>query len=103
MSSTRDSVKANKQQPTSRIARIPALIRYAFVLLTSLYLSSGLFTLTSETTLNKLDPLSRNIEDWEVGGLVAWKAIELGLAWIMGLNGMCRVYIKSIEEIRTKS
>lgn len=95
--SIRDAAKANQQQPTSRIARIPALIRYIFVLLISLYLSSSLFTLTSETTLIKLDPLSRDIEGWEVGGLVAWKGVELGLAWIMGLNGKYRLHIQAIK------
>lgn len=77
-----------QQQPTSRIARVPALIRYTFLLLISLGLSSGLFTLTAETTLHKLDPLSKNLEEWEVGALIAWKGVELGLAWMMGLTGM---------------
>ena len=85
---TGEAAKPGKQQPSSRIARISAPIRYIFLLLTSLGLSSGLFSLTSEVTLDKLLPLNKDLEEWEVAGLVAWKGIELALAWTIGLNGM---------------
>ena len=107
---TRDAAKPGKQQqtPTSRIARIPALVRYIFLLLTSLGLTSGLLCLTSEVTLDKLQHLSKDVEEWEVGVLIAWEGIELALAWIMGFSGMVlkpryNVMYKDIEANQRSS
>lgn len=85
-SSTRDAAKQYhpaKQSPPLRAVRIPPLIRYIALVLVSLCLSSGLFTLTSEHTLDHLGGVSKGPD----GRLVAWKGVELSIAWIMGLGG----------------
>lgn len=71
----------------THLERVPPPVRYALVVLSSLYLSSALFTLSSHTT-RELGRVSKHFEGWwQVGGLVAWRAVEVGLTWILGYNG----------------
>lgn len=59
------------------------------VVLGSLIMSSVLFTLTADVTQGELGLVSKHLEEWwEVGGLVAWRAAEVGLAWILGFDSM---------------
>ncbi|KAJ5918469.1 hypothetical protein N7466_010461 [Penicillium verhagenii] len=69
------------------LARIPSPARFSLVVLTSLIVSSVSFTLTSDLTVGDLGLVSKHLEEWwEVGGLVAWKAVEIGLAWVLGFD-----------------
>jgi hypothetical protein len=73
---------------TSRLASIPSPARFILVVLSSLAVSSVLFTFTSALTVGDLGPISKHLEEWwEVGGLIGWRAIEVGLAWILGYDG----------------
>ncbi|KAJ5795557.1 uncharacterized protein N7518_004097 [Penicillium psychrosexuale] len=73
---------------TSRLACIPSPARFILVVLSSLTLSSVFFTLTSTLTVGDLGPISKHLEEWwEVGGLIAWRAVEVGLAWALGFDG----------------
>ncbi|KAJ5916357.1 hypothetical protein N7504_000372 [Penicillium tannophilum] len=70
-----------------RLARIPSPARFSLAVLSSLILSSAAFTLTSHLTVGDLGLISKHLEEWwEVGGLVAWKAVEIGLAWVLGFD-----------------
>ncbi|KAL5357856.1 hypothetical protein BJX96DRAFT_28854 [Aspergillus floccosus] len=61
--------------------------RFAAVVFISLALSSALFTLTSRATVGELGSVSKHLEEWwEVAGLIAWKAVEVGLAWLLGFD-----------------
>ncbi|KAJ5338269.1 hypothetical protein N7452_004997 [Penicillium brevicompactum] len=72
----------------SPLASIPSPARFALVVFSSLIISSVLFTLTSSFTVGDLGPISRHLEDWwEVGGLIGWRAIEVGLTWVLGYDG----------------
>lgn len=72
---------------TSRLACIPSPARFILVVLSSLIASSVLFTLTSTLTVGDLGPISKHLEEWwEVGGLIAWRAVEVGLAWVLGFD-----------------
>ncbi|KAF7590525.1 hypothetical protein BBP40_002713 [Aspergillus hancockii] len=78
----------SKLRQKTRLEQIPSPARFALVVLSSLALSAGLFSLASETALGELGGVSRHLEAWwEVGGLTAWKAVEVGLAWILGFDG----------------
>lgn len=78
----------------SRIARIPRSARYVLVVASSLFLSSSLLTVFSLQTAGHLAGVSRHLEEWwEIGGLILWRATELGLAWVFGFDGM---YISSV-------
>ncbi|OJJ51640.1 hypothetical protein ASPZODRAFT_55153 [Penicilliopsis zonata CBS 506.65] len=75
-------------QPESSLARIPSPVRFLLVVVSSLVLSSVLFTFSADVTLGDLGAVSKHLEEWwEVGGLVGWKAVELGLAWMLGFDG----------------
>ncbi|KAJ5130497.1 uncharacterized protein N7515_006536 [Penicillium bovifimosum] len=72
----------------SRLASIPSPARFVLVVLSSLTVSSVLFTFTSSLTAGDLGPISKHLEEWwEVAGLIGWRAIEVGLAWILGYDG----------------
>lgn len=72
----------------SRLDRMPFYVRYVLVVLSSLLLSSILFTVAAEYTHGDLGAVSKFVEEWwQVGGLMAWKAAELGLAWVLGFDG----------------
>lgn len=67
--------------------RLSSPARFSLVVLSSLVVSSVLFTLTSSVTVGDLGLVSKHLEEWwEVGGLVAWRAVEVGLAWVFGLD-----------------
>ncbi|KAJ5749164.1 uncharacterized protein N7511_010860 [Penicillium nucicola] len=82
---TRDSDAATK---SSALMRIPSPARFVLVVLSSLVVSSILFTLTSSLTLGDLGPISKHLEEWwEVGVLIGWRAVEVGVAWVLGFDG----------------
>lgn len=90
--STRPAPEVTDAQ-TSPLASIPSPARFAIVVFSSLVLSSILFTLTSSFTVGDLGPISRHLEGWwEVGGLIAWRAIEVGLTWVLGYDGQQRLH-----------
>lgn len=79
---------ANDLRQKTQLNRIPQSARFVLVVLSSLALSAGFFSFTSGATLGELGGVSRHLEAWwEVGGLTAWKAVEVGLAWILGFDG----------------
>lgn len=74
----------------TQLARIPSPARFILVVLASLVGSSVLFTLTASWTVGDLGLVSKHLEEWwEVGGLMAWRAVEVGLAWILGYDSEC--------------
>ncbi|CAG8939502.1 unnamed protein product [Penicillium salamii] len=84
---TRPAREATDAQ-SSPLASIPSPARFVLVVLSSLVLSSVLFTLTSSFTVGDLGPISRHLEEWwEVGGLIGWRALEVGLTWVLGYDG----------------
>ncbi|KAF9891161.1 hypothetical protein FE257_005097 [Aspergillus nanangensis] len=76
------------QQKARSLDRMHPVVRFVLVLITSLALNSALFTLTSSVTLGELGSVSKHLQEWwEVAGLIAWKAVEIGLAMVMGFDG----------------
>ncbi|KAE8382570.1 hypothetical protein BDV26DRAFT_277937 [Aspergillus bertholletiae] len=85
---TRRDERATELRQKSRLERVPQSARFVLVVLSSLALSATCFSLASGATLGELGGVSRHLEAWwEVGGLTAWKAVEVGLAWILGFDG----------------
>lgn len=71
----------------TRLARIPSPARFFLVVLGSLVASSILFTITARWTVGDLGLVSKHLEEWwEVGGLMGWRAVEVGLAWVLGFD-----------------
>ncbi|KAJ5105917.1 hypothetical protein NUU61_003264 [Penicillium alfredii] len=86
----RDQLKAAVMAPalTSRLAHIPSPARFVLVVFGSLLASSVFFTLTSSLTRGDLGLVSKHLEEWwEVVGLIAWRAVEIGLVWSLGFDG----------------
>lgn len=88
-----ESTSAGGTRPTkesqTRKSRISSPIRFILVVLSSLALSSGLFLLTSGIHLDELRIVSKPLDSpWEIGSLLAWRAVEVGLAWLLGYDGI---------------
>lgn len=90
-SNTRDLPKNDFEEALApvvpRLARIPTPARFLLVVLSSLVVSSILFTLTAALTVGDLGLVSKHLEEWwEVSGLMAWRAVEVGLPWVLGYD-----------------
>lgn len=82
---TRPAKDSTQQAKKSQIS---APVRFLLVVLSSLVLSSGLFSLTLQIHLDELRTVSKPLDSWSnVGGLLAWRAVEVGLAWVLGYDG----------------
>ncbi|KAL1965408.1 hypothetical protein VTN77DRAFT_5845 [Rasamsonia byssochlamydoides] len=93
---------AASQLGCSRLEKIPSPARFGLLVLSSLVLSSALFTATSAITVGDLSSVSKHLENWwEVGGLIAWRAVELGLAWIAGFDGRDVAFFTLITHVPT--
>ncbi|KAH8423803.1 uncharacterized protein LDX57_001561 [Aspergillus melleus] len=79
---------ASHLRQKTRLENIPSPARFILVVGSSLILSSTLFSLSSGITLGELGNVSKHLDEWwEVGGLIVWKAVEVGLAWALGFDG----------------
>lgn len=68
--------------PSSLTSKIPTLLRFPLLVLSSLTLSSALYTSVSGFTAGDLSSVSRSIDDWwQVAGLIGWKIAELAVGW----------------------
>ncbi|KAG5301472.1 hypothetical protein I7I48_01491 [Histoplasma ohiense] len=64
-----------------------ALCRYSSLVICSLALSTGLFSLSSQITQGDLAWTSRQYDSWwGIGGLLAWRTAELTVAWLSGYD-----------------
>ncbi|EKV07239.1 hypothetical protein PDIG_65490 [Penicillium digitatum PHI26] len=89
---------------TSRLACIPSLARFILVVLSSLTVSSVLFTLTSTLTVGDLGPISKHLEEWwEVGGLIGWRAMEIGSAWALGFDALPFALLRRSSSVHNLS
>ncbi|EEH04125.1 conserved hypothetical protein [Histoplasma capsulatum G186AR] len=64
-----------------------ALCRYSSLVICSLALSTGLFSLSSQITQGDLAWTSRQYDSWwGIGGLLAWRTAELTVVWLSGYD-----------------
>lgn len=85
----RSVVLEDESQPSA----VNSLVAFLSLVVGNLTLSAMLFTLTFEITFNELASVSRHVDAWgEVGALIAWKAFELGLAWMFDFDGENWIY-----------
>ncbi|OJD22773.1 hypothetical protein ACJ73_05875 [Blastomyces percursus] len=66
---------------------IHCLCRYSSLVICSLALSTVLFSLSTQITQGDLAWTSRHFNSWwQIGGLLAWRTVELTIAWILGYD-----------------
>lgn len=71
-----------------RSTALPAALRFPSLVLLSLMLSSALYSIASQYIAGDLGSVSRRLSNWwEVFGLIAWRAIELGIGWWSDYDG----------------
>lgn len=82
---TQPSEASTQRHPQK--AGISSPVRFSLAVLSSLALNSGLFALTSSIHLDELQHVSKPLNSCDLGGLLAWRAFEVGLAWVLGYDG----------------
>ncbi|KAI9824144.1 MAG: hypothetical protein M1826_007458 [Phylliscum demangeonii] len=67
----------------------PSSLHFPLLVLSSLALSSVLYTIAARYSDGELGGVSRRLTEWwEVAGLVGWKAVELGIGWWSNYDGI---------------
>jgi hypothetical protein len=62
--------------------------RYIILVSSSLFLSCSLLKLISPQNAGNLAGIDPNSEGWwEAGRFIAWRAVDLGLTWLVGFDG----------------
>jgi hypothetical protein len=65
-------------------SRIPAAFKLPLLVIFTLVLSSGLYTLAADYTGPELASVSRNLtETWHIALMFGWKLSELSIAWYL--------------------
>ncbi|PGH32925.1 hypothetical protein GX50_04269 [[Emmonsia] crescens] len=63
------------------------LARYSCLVISSLALSTVLFSLSTQITQGDLAWTSRHFNSWlQIGGLLVWRTVELTVAWLLGYD-----------------
>ncbi|KAL8653154.1 MAG: hypothetical protein Q9210_002275 [Variospora velana] len=76
------SAQADPVPPLQEPSKIPNVLRFPTLVVMSMLLSSALYTGASEFGTGDLASVMRRRDKWwEIGGLLAWKAVELGIGW----------------------
>ena len=86
-STPRSPKTSSSTQQHPRKAGISSPVRFVLAVLSSLALNSGLLALTSSIHLDELQSVSKPLNSCDLGGLLAWRAFEIGLAWVLGYDG----------------
>jgi hypothetical protein len=72
-----------------RTSQIPAKLQFPLVVILSFGISTLLYSLIAEIGTGELASISIHSESWlDVAGLLAWKAVLLGVCWFGGFDGM---------------
>lgn len=79
----------SEQKPRATVTR--SLTRFLLFVVSSFASNAILISLKSGSSFSDLGAVSKQLDAWwEVGGLVAWRAFELGVAWLLDLDGKDR-------------
>lgn len=72
---------------SSQLSLISSASRFLQVLVGSLLLSTLFFSLTAPLNRDDLAIISKRFDGWsEVGALLAWRSIEIGISWVLGFD-----------------
>ncbi|KAG8534176.1 uncharacterized protein KY384_001020 [Bacidia gigantensis] len=86
--------------PTPSSLRIPAYLQFPILVALSMATSSVLYTVAAPFTSGDLASVSAQLDEWwEIGGILLWKAIELGAGWWLGYDVIHFDGIKDLSKI----
>lgn len=76
------SAQAIPVHPLQEPSKIPNILRFPTLVITSMVVSSVLYSVASQYGTGDLATvMQRRDEWWQIAGLLAWKAAELGIGW----------------------
>lgn len=90
--SDRTAIAASSASATSKMTRrdnegLPAWLGYPLSIILSLALSAVFYSFVPDVAGVHFATVSRSLnEPWQIGGLVAWKVVEITVAWVAGLD-----------------
>ena len=92
---TQNSRRVNSSKPPATIPAaspapnsfLPPRLRFPLLVLSSLTLSSLLYSLVSPFTAGDLATVSKSRDNWwEIAGFLGWKATQLAIGWFGGFD-----------------
>ncbi|KAI4236115.1 MAG: hypothetical protein L6R40_006240 [Gallowayella cf. fulva] len=76
------SPKAIPIPPLKQPSKIPNILRFPTLVITSMIVSMAMYSFTSQFGAGDLATVNKRRDEWwEIVGLLAWKATELGIGW----------------------
>ncbi|KAL8729710.1 MAG: hypothetical protein Q9166_004538 [cf. Caloplaca sp. 2 TL-2023] len=76
------SLQATPIPPLKQPSRIPNALRFPTLIITSMAVSMVMYSFTSQFGTGDLAGVNKRRDEWwEIVGLLAWKATELGIGW----------------------
>ncbi|KAL8803536.1 MAG: hypothetical protein Q9182_003137 [Xanthomendoza sp. 2 TL-2023] len=68
--------------PLKQPSKLPNVLRFPTLVITSMIVSLAMYSFTSQFGAGDLAGVNRRLDEWwEIFGLLAWKATELGIGW----------------------
>lgn len=90
---TNASAQAVPIRPLKQPSKVPNVLRFPLLVVVSMFLSSALYSGASQFGTGDLATvMKRRDEWWEITGLLAWKAVELGIGWWGEYDGKAFCY-----------
>lgn len=93
------SAEAVPVPPLQQPSKIPNALRFPILVITSMALSSALYTGASQLGTGDLATvMKRRDQWWEIFGLLGWKAVELGIGWWGQYDGRYFCYLSETSH-----
>ncbi|KAL8682330.1 MAG: hypothetical protein Q9186_001606 [Xanthomendoza sp. 1 TL-2023] len=81
--------KAVPIPPLKQPSKLPNVLRFPTLVITSMIVSMAMYSFTSQFGAGDLAGVNKRRDEWwEIGGLLLWKATELGIGWWGEYDGM---------------
>ena len=87
-----NTIRDAPAQAAQAASRIPALLKFPLLVVFTFGLSTLLYSLVADFTGPELASVSRNLEGWQIGTIVGYKLVELGVAWYMRFDCEYAIY-----------
>ena len=68
--------------PLKQPSKIPSVLRFPILVITSMVASSAMYSLTSQIGTGDLAGVNKRRDEWwEIAAVLGWKATELAVGW----------------------
>lgn len=83
----KSSATSLRAPPSHNASALPEFIRFPLAVILALGSSAGLYSVAAQLTGFELATVSRTLDEpWQIGALLAWRVVELYVAWSSGFD-----------------